>query len=153
MAAGPLIGASLTRREDARVLRGETRYLDDIDRPGAVHAAFVRSPLAHAAIRAIAVPERADGLVAVLVPKFTNRFVVRWFVPLLARHDVTVRLDAEGSFVWDRCDGGTTVQAIAEQLHARLGGDEAAVGERVGRFVAKLAHASLVTMDTPGEQQ
>jgi Coenzyme PQQ synthesis protein D (PqqD) len=95
----------------------------------------------------------ADGLVTVRVPKFTNRFAVRWLVPLMARPDVTVRLDAEGSFVWDRCDGGTTVHAIAEQLHQRLGGDETAVGERVGRFVEKLARASLVTMDTPGEQR
>lgn len=94
-----------------------------------------------------------DGRVTVLVPKFTNRFAVRWLVPLLARRDVAVRLDAEGSFVWDRCDGGTTVQAIAEQLHAKLGGDEAAVGERVGRFVEKLARASLVTLDIPGERR
>ncbi len=92
-----------------------------------------------------------DGLVTVLVPKFTNRVVVRWFVPLLARPDVAVRLDAEGSFVWDRCDGRTTVQAIADQLHQRLGGDAEAVGDRVGRFVEKLARASLVTMDIPGE--
>jgi carbon-monoxide dehydrogenase large subunit len=61
-----LIGASLTRREDARVLRGQTRYLDDIERPGMVHAAFVRSPYAHAAIRRISVPEGARGLVAVI---------------------------------------------------------------------------------------
>ncbi|MGZ4292778.1 MAG: xanthine dehydrogenase family protein molybdopterin-binding subunit, partial [Solirubrobacteraceae bacterium] len=54
------------RREDARVLRGETRYLDDIDRPGVVHAAFVRSPFAHAAIRSISTPARAEGLVAVV---------------------------------------------------------------------------------------
>jgi len=95
----------------------------------------------------------ADGRVTVLVPKFTNRWLVRWFVPLLARPDAAVRLDAEGSFVWDRCDGGTTVQAIAEQLHERLGGDEAAVGERVGRFVERLARASLVTMDSSGERR
>ncbi len=95
----------------------------------------------------------ADGLVTVRVPKFTNRLAVRWLVPLLARPEVTVRLDAEGSFVWDRCDGGTTVQAIAEQLHAKLGGDETAVGERVGRFVEKLARASLVTLDIPGERR
>ncbi len=95
----------------------------------------------------------ADGLVTVRVPKFTNRLAVRWLVPLLARPEVAVRLDAEGSFVWDRCDGGTTVQAIAEQLHAKLGGDEAAVGERVGRFVEKLARASLVTMDSSGERR
>lgn len=93
----------------------------------------------------------ADGLVTVLRPKFTNRFVVRWLVPLLARPDVAVRLDAEGSFVWERCDGSTTVQAIAEALHRQRGGDEDAVGDRAGRFVERLARAGLVTMDTPGD--
>jgi carbon-monoxide dehydrogenase large subunit len=61
-----MIGAPLRRREDARVLRGETRYLDDIERPGMAHAAFVRSPYAHASIESIAVPSAADGLVTVI---------------------------------------------------------------------------------------
>ncbi|HWE11338.1 MAG TPA: xanthine dehydrogenase family protein molybdopterin-binding subunit [Solirubrobacteraceae bacterium] len=63
-----LVGAPLTRREDARVLRGETRYVDDIVIPGAAQAAFVRSPHASAAIQSIAVPEpsEADGLLAVI---------------------------------------------------------------------------------------
>lgn len=58
-----MIGAAISRREDVRVLRGETRYLDDLDRPGMVHAAFVRSPYAHAAVVAVAMPEPTDGAV------------------------------------------------------------------------------------------
>jgi carbon-monoxide dehydrogenase large subunit len=61
-----MIGKPVTRREDARVLRGETEYLDDVQRPGEAHVAFVRSPYAHARISAIETPARADGLVAVL---------------------------------------------------------------------------------------
>ncbi len=57
-----MIGEALPRREDARVLRGQTRYLDDIDRPGLVHAAFVRSPHAHAAITEIVTPEPTPGV-------------------------------------------------------------------------------------------
>ncbi len=57
-----MIGASLTRREDARSLRGQTRYLDDIERPGMVHAAFVRSPHAHAVITQIETPESTPGV-------------------------------------------------------------------------------------------
>jgi len=49
-------GAAVARREDPRFLRGEGRYVDDIKLPGLLHAAFVRSPHAHARIRAI----RAD---------------------------------------------------------------------------------------------
>jgi carbon-monoxide dehydrogenase large subunit len=61
-----VIGRPITRREDARILRGQTRYVDDIERPGQLHAAFVRSPHAHAAITAIRAPGAAPGLVTVL---------------------------------------------------------------------------------------
>lgn len=66
MSAPKTIGAPLTRREDARVLRGETCYLDDISRPNMLHAAFVRSPHACASITSVRVPDGAEGLLAVL---------------------------------------------------------------------------------------
>src|SRR5690349_13607199 len=43
-------GASVKRVEDPRLLRGEGRYVGDLQRPGMLHAAFVRSPHAHARI-------------------------------------------------------------------------------------------------------
>jgi carbon-monoxide dehydrogenase large subunit len=43
-----LIGAHVKRVEDPRLLTGGGRYLDDIQLPGLLHAAFVRSPHAHA---------------------------------------------------------------------------------------------------------
>jgi carbon-monoxide dehydrogenase large subunit len=46
-------GAAVKRREDPRYLRGEGRFVDDIKLPGMLHAAFVRSPHAHARITAI----------------------------------------------------------------------------------------------------
>jgi aerobic carbon-monoxide dehydrogenase large subunit len=61
-----MIGAPVTRREDGRVLRGQTSYLDDAEAPGTVHAAFVRSPYAHARITSVSVPAQAEGLIAVL---------------------------------------------------------------------------------------
>jgi aerobic carbon-monoxide dehydrogenase large subunit len=48
-----LIGAPLRRLEDARLLAGRGQYVDDVTRPGLVHAVIVRSPHAHACIRAI----------------------------------------------------------------------------------------------------
>src|SRR5262249_13625556 len=61
-----VIGRPIRRREDERILRGQTQYLDDLERPRLAHAAFVRSPFAHAQIRGIRRPAAADGLVAVL---------------------------------------------------------------------------------------
>src|SRR5262249_38852139 len=46
-------GASVARVEDPRLLRGDGRFVDDIKLPGLLHAALVRSPHAHARIRAV----------------------------------------------------------------------------------------------------
>jgi carbon-monoxide dehydrogenase large subunit len=48
-----LIGLSVPRIEDTPLLRGRGCFIDDIHIPGLLHASFVRSPHAHAAIRAI----------------------------------------------------------------------------------------------------
>ena len=47
------IGQSVKRFEDVRLLRGEGRFHADVNLPGQVHAVLVRSPHAHARIRAI----------------------------------------------------------------------------------------------------
>jgi aerobic carbon-monoxide dehydrogenase large subunit len=67
LSAGRLVGRPVRRREDARILRGGTRYLDDIDPPGAAHVAFVRSPFAHARIGGVEVPDALEGVVAVII--------------------------------------------------------------------------------------
>ena len=46
-------GASIRRSEDPRILTGAGRYVDDIKLPGMLHAAFVRSPLAHARVLSV----------------------------------------------------------------------------------------------------
>ncbi|HWO58805.1 MAG TPA: molybdopterin cofactor-binding domain-containing protein, partial [Umezawaea sp.] len=43
----------MTRKEDARFVRGRGTYVDDVRPPGTLHAAVLRSPLAHARITAI----------------------------------------------------------------------------------------------------
>jgi aerobic carbon-monoxide dehydrogenase large subunit len=50
---GDAIGRSLPRGEDEALLRGQGRFVDDLALPGLVHAAFVRSPLAHARLNGI----------------------------------------------------------------------------------------------------
>jgi len=47
------IGRALPRFEDERFLTGAAKYVDDLQLPGMLHAAFARSPVAHARIRAI----------------------------------------------------------------------------------------------------
>jgi len=47
------IGDRLLRKEDARLLTGEARFVDDLQVPGALWMALVRSPFAHARITGI----------------------------------------------------------------------------------------------------
>jgi len=47
------IGASVPRKEDRRLLLGRGRFTGDLTRPGLLHAAFVRSPHAHALVNKI----------------------------------------------------------------------------------------------------
>jgi len=49
----PFVGRSLPRREDRRLLTGRGQFVADLDLPHMLHAAFVRSPLAHARIRSV----------------------------------------------------------------------------------------------------
>lgn len=50
---GKWFGAAVKRKEDAALLSGRGRYVDDVALPGMLHAALVRSPHAHAAIKSI----------------------------------------------------------------------------------------------------
>jgi aerobic carbon-monoxide dehydrogenase large subunit len=61
-------GASIKRSEDPRILTGAGRYVDDIKLPGMLHAAFVRSPLAHARVLSadVSAARSLPGVVAVL---------------------------------------------------------------------------------------
>ena len=63
----PLIGASVVRREDHRFLVGNGQYTDDISLSHQTHAAFVRSPHAHAGIKKIdtAKAKAAPGVIAI----------------------------------------------------------------------------------------
>ncbi|MGI9605683.1 MAG: xanthine dehydrogenase family protein molybdopterin-binding subunit [Acidimicrobiales bacterium] len=48
-----VVGESIGRSEDERLLTGRGRYVADIDLPGMLHVAFVRSDFAHAEIESI----------------------------------------------------------------------------------------------------
>ncbi len=55
-------GARVKRLEDPALLAGRGRFVDDVKLPGLLHGAFVRSPHAHAMLRAI------DGAPALAMP-------------------------------------------------------------------------------------
>src|SRR6202050_240869 len=68
IAAERYTGASIKRSEDPRILTGAGRYVDDVKLPGMLHAAFVRSPMAHARVLSVDVSAARElpGVVAAL---------------------------------------------------------------------------------------
>ncbi|MCG3141356.1 MAG: Carbon monoxide dehydrogenase large chain [Anaerolineae bacterium] len=62
-----VLGQSIKRREDPRLITGEAKYIADIELPGMLHAAVLRSPFAHAKIKSVNVAQakQAPGVVGV----------------------------------------------------------------------------------------
>ena len=48
-----VLGASVSRLEDHGLLTGQSRFIDDLQLPGTLSAAFVRSPYGHALINGV----------------------------------------------------------------------------------------------------
>src|SRR5260370_2974255 len=59
------VGESVLRKEDERFLHGRGQYVSDIALPGMLHAAFLRSPYAHARIKAVRKPRGHEARVFV----------------------------------------------------------------------------------------
>jgi CO/xanthine dehydrogenase Mo-binding subunit len=60
-------GQSVKRNEDPRLLTGRALFVDDVEPPGTLHVAFLRSPYAHARLRSVDVSRAREmpGVVAV----------------------------------------------------------------------------------------
>ncbi len=79
-----MIGRRITRLNDPRLLRGQGRYIADMRLPGMLHAAFVRSPYAHAHVLDVdtSVARKMPGVVAI----FSAMDVEFASLPLLFPH-------------------------------------------------------------------
>ena len=64
--AAPEVGKARARKEDARLVTGQTNWTDNIKLPGMLHMAFVRSPHAHARITRVdtSAARKLPGVVA-----------------------------------------------------------------------------------------
>lgn len=90
---------------------------------------------------------REGDLVTLVVPKFKNRWILRWFVPLLAKPNIRVKLDKFGSYLWRRCDGEATVKEIGEGMAAEFGEPLDSLYDRIGKFIQKLARDNFLILN------
>ena len=130
---GKVIGRRVERLEDNALLRGQGRFVDDIQLPGMLHAAYVRSPHGHAAIRGI------DKAAALALPGVHA---------VLTRDDIRPYLQTEELVV------GLPSASYQQDLNrpALAGGETVHVGEAIAivvtddRYLAEDA-AMLVDID------
>ena len=84
-AAGNPIGfGRMVRKEDVRFVRGEGNYVDDVNLPGMLHGAILRSPFAHAKINSIDTSAALElpGVVAVVTGKDLEGLGLAWMPTL-----------------------------------------------------------------------
>jgi aerobic carbon-monoxide dehydrogenase large subunit len=119
------IGHSVRRHEDARLIEGQGRFLDDVTLPGMLHMAVVRAPMAHARINGIdtTAASAIDGVVAV----------------------VTGELMAQHGLAWMPTLSGDT-QAVLATDKVRYQGQEVAAVIATDRYIAEDA-VELVDVD------
>ncbi len=97
------------------------------------------------------IPDRAHewvedeaGRIRVLVPRYGNSALGRWFAAWIGRPHIHVKFDEIGSAIWRRCDGTTPVAEIARDLEARFGEALDPLEPRIGRFFAELDRGRLI---------
>ncbi len=125
------IGAAIRRNEDPRLLRGRGSFVDDVNPPGVLHAATVRSPYGHARIRSIdtRAARASPGVVAVFTAMDLGEF--NQPAPLVVPHPNLTH--------------GRTQRPLATDV-VRYIGEAVALVVAESRFVAEDA-AALVEVD------
>jgi len=139
-APDPRIGASVLRKEDARLLVGAGSFTDDMNVAGQAYAVFVRSPHAHARIRAIdmAAAARVPGVFKILTAKEMREDGLKPIphVPKSTHHAETPLVNRDGSPIFVaphyplavdkvRHVGEAVAVVIAESVYAAKDGAEA----------------------------
>jgi len=74
------IGHSVKRKEDDRFIRGRGNYIDDMQLPGMLHMAILRSPYAHATLNSVDTSAAAavPGVIAVVTGELMAQHNLAW---------------------------------------------------------------------------
>ena len=85
-----------------------------------------------------------DGIIWIIQPKFTSKFMRKYIVPHLKRPFFKVKLDEFGSSVWEYIDGQRTIAQIGQKLHTDFGEKVEPVYDRLAIFFQSLQRLRFV---------
>ncbi len=148
------IGESIKRKEDGRFIRGKGNYLDDIELPGMLHMAILRSPHAHARIKSVdtAAASAMPGVVAVVTGELMAQHKLAWMP--------TLSYDTQAVLATDkvRFQGQEVAAVVAETLYQAEDARDAIVVDYDALPVvtnpqqAREAGAALIRDDKEGQK-
>ena len=113
-AGNPMGFGRMLRKEDARFLRGKGNYVDDLNLPGMLHGAVLRSPYTHARIISIdtSAAEAHPKVRAVITGKVLETLKLAWMP--------TLSMDVQSVLVTDkvRFQGQEVAFVVAEDRYS-----------------------------------
>ena len=148
------IGEPIKRKEDGRFIRGKGNYLDDIELPGMLHMAILRSPYAHARVKSVdtAAASAMPGVIAVVTGELMAQHKLAWMP--------TLSYDTQAVLATDkvRFQGQEVAAVIAETLYQAEDARDAIVVDYdalpavTNPQQAKEAGAALIRDDKEGQK-
>lgn len=79
-----------------------------------------------------------EDLVTVIVPKFRNKYAVKFISPKLKSDHFRIKLDKFGSAVWESINGKHKVEKIIIDIKNRFGDELIQEEERITKFIFQL---------------
>jgi hypothetical protein len=93
--------------------------------------------------------EKKEGdQIVLLLPKFTNKYLVRWILPRMKKPEFHIKLDERGSFVWELCDGSLSVMEIVDRLKERFPDDKNDLYHRTGRYIQQMVREKFLHLNS-----
>jgi len=89
-------------------------------------------------IRNIKWEKKENSLIVLLKPKFTQAFLSKHVLPRLKNPYYRIKLDDMGSYIWESCDGQSTVKELAEGLKNKFGDRVEPLYDRLALFLQSL---------------
>ncbi len=89
--------------------------------------------------------KKENGLVNVLVPRFTDKLLGKYLQPRLKNKYIKANLDDIGTATWLLINGNNKVHQIANDLSEQFGEKIHPVNERLTQFLTQLYQAGFIT--------
>lgn len=89
----------------------------------------------------------AEGNVIVLIPKFKNKYLVKYLAPKIKSKHFKLKLDKFGSSVWNLIDGNSKIKFIADELVKKHGDEIQPIYDRLPKFITMLYSNKLISFN------